>query len=174
MKFKNVDDSKYFVRFMRATEEKIKSMTCAEFILYLRDNAVDTDIDFICIDGKREKCFVYTIREEESTTEKDFIVTEDNRVFYYRSLNAKHELVDYENNEEAINEKYKAEYEKLKYDISIGLYDISIIAFTLQYGRLLAFSELSVFTSIERDNEDAKLYGLYLEWEKRYYSKEEK
>lgn len=94
MKFKNVDDSKYFVRFMRVTEEKIKSMTCAEFILYLIDNAIDTDTDFICVDGKQERCVVYTIREEQSTAQKDFIVTEDNRLFYYRSLNAKHELVD--------------------------------------------------------------------------------
>lgn len=168
MKFKNVDDSKYFVRFMRATEEKIKSMDCAEFILYLRDNAVDMDIDFICIDGKKQQCVVYTIREEQSTNEKDFIVTEDNRVFYYRSLNARHELVDSKKDKKTVNEKYKSEYERLKYDLSIGLYDKSLIAFVIQYGRLLAFLELSAFTSIERDNEEDKLHELYSDWEKRY------
>lgn len=168
MKFKNVDDSKYFVRFMRVTEEKIKTMTCAEFISYLMHNAIDVDTDFICVDGKQEKCVVYTIREEQSTIQKDFIVTENSRVFYYRSLNAKHELVDNEKNEEAINEKYKEEYERLKYDLSIGLYNKSLMAFAIQYGRLLAFLELSVLTSIERDNEEDKLHELYSDWEKRY------
>lgn len=67
-----------------------------------------------------------------------------------------------------MNEKYKAEYERLEYDISIGLYDKSLIAFAIQYGRLLAFLELSVFTSIERDNEEDKLHELYSDWEKRY------
>lgn len=38
-----------------------------------------------------------------------------------------------------MNEKYKAEYERLEYDLSIGLYDKSLIAFAIQYGRLLAF-----------------------------------
>lgn len=67
-----------------------------------------------------------------------------------------------------MNEKYKAEYERLEYDLSIGLYDKSLIAFAIQYGRLLAFLELSVFTDIERDNEEDKLHELYLEWDRRY------
>lgn len=67
-----------------------------------------------------------------------------------------------------MNEKYKVEYERLKTDLSIGLYDKSLIAFAIQYGRLLAFLELSVFTSIERDNEEDKLLKLCSEWEKRY------
>lgn len=175
MKFKNVDDSRYFVRFMRVTEEKIKSMTCAEFILYLRDNAVDMDIDFIYIDGKQEQCAVYTIREEQSTNEKDFIVTEDNRVFYYRSLNAKHELVDSKNKEEKImNEKYKLEYEKFKENIELGLYDNAIMAISIQFGKLLAFLELSEFTELERGCEEEKIRELYDIWQKRYYLKEEK
>jgi hypothetical protein len=64
--------------------------------------------------------------------------------------------------------KYKAEYERFKYDLSIGLYDKGLIAFVIQYGRLLAFLELSVFTDIERDNEEDKLHELYLEWDRRY------
>ena len=75
------------------------------------------------------------------------------------------ELVD---SEKAINEKYKVEYERLKYDISTGLYNKSRMAFAIQYGRLLAFLELSVFTDIERDNEEDKLHELYLEWDRRY------
>lgn len=174
MKFKNVDDSKYFVRFMRVTEEKIKTMTCAEFISYLMHNAIDADNDFICVDGKQEKCVVYTIIEEQSTIQKDFIVTEDNRVFYYRSLNAKHELVDNEKNEKTMNEKYRIEYDIFKLDINIGLYDHAIIAMASNFGRLLAFLELSDFTEKERDYEEKKIRGLYYDWEKRYFSKEEK
>lgn len=94
MKFKNNDDSRYFTRFLRDTEKKIKDMTCIEFITYLKENAVDIDTDFICIDDEQVKCSVYVIREGQSRIEKEFIVTEDNRVFYYRTLNAKHELVD--------------------------------------------------------------------------------
>lgn len=67
-----------------------------------------------------------------------------------------------------MNKKYKAEYERLKYDLSIGLYDKTRIAFAIQYGRLLAFLELSVFTDIERDNEEDKLHELYSEWDRRY------
>lgn len=67
-----------------------------------------------------------------------------------------------------MNEKYKDEYERLEYDLSIGLYDKSLMAFAIQYGRLLAFLELSSFTSIERDNEEDKLHELYSDWEKRY------
>ena len=94
MKFKNNDDSRYFTRFLRDTEKKIKDMTCIEFITYLNENAVDIDTDFIYIDDERVKCTVYVIREGQSRIEKEFVVTEDNRVFYYRTLNAKHELVD--------------------------------------------------------------------------------
>lgn len=78
------------------------------------------------------------------------------------------ELVDSKKTEKTMNEKFKVEYERLKTDLSIGLYDKSLIAFAIQYGRLLAFLELSVFTSIERDNEEDKLLKLCSEWEKRY------
>lgn len=67
-----------------------------------------------------------------------------------------------------MNKKYKAEYERLKYDISIGLYNKRLMSFAIQYGRLLAFLELSSYTSIERDNEEDKLHELYSYWEKRY------
>lgn len=173
MKFKNDDDAIYFLRFTMTTEEIIKDMSCTDFIKYLKENAVDTNVNLIRIDDKYIECVEYTIREE-SLRLRDFRVTHDGRVFYHRYLGAEHELVDSKKNEKTMNEKYKEEYERLKYDLSIGLYDKSLIAFTLQYGRLLAFLELSVLTSIERDNEEDKLHELYSDWEKRYYSKEEK
>ena len=73
-----------------------------------------------------------------------------------------------------MNEKYKEEYERFKLDISIGLYDNAIIAVASNFGRLLAFLELSEFTETERDKEEEKIRALYHDWEKRYYSKEGK
>ena len=76
--------------------------------------------------------------------------------------------------EKTINEKYRIEYDIFKLDINIGLYDHAIIAMASNFGRLLAFLELSDFTEKERDCEEKKIRELYYDWEKRYYSKEEK
>ena len=168
MKFKNVDDAIYFLRFSTGTEKLLKDISCTDFIKYLKGNAIGTSVNSIRIDDKYFECTEYTIREEESLRLRYFRVTYDNRVFYHRYLGADHELVDSKKDEKTMNEKYKAEYKRLKYDISIGLYDKGLIAFAIQYGRLLAFLELSAFTSIERDNEEDKLHELYSDWEKRY------
>lgn len=162
MKFKNVDDAIYFLRFDTGTEKLLKDISCTDFIKYLKENAAYTSVNSIRIDDKYFECTQYILREE-SLRLRDFRVTSDNRVFYHRYLGADHELVDSKK-----DEKYKVEYKRLKYDISIGLYDKSLIAFAIQYGRLLAFLELSDFTSIERDNEEDKLHELYSDWEKRY------
>lgn len=73
-----------------------------------------------------------------------------------------------------MNEKYNEEYERFKLNISIGLYDNAIIAMSSNFGRLLAFLELSTFNDIEREQEEEKISELYHIWEKRYYAKEEK
>ena len=73
-----------------------------------------------------------------------------------------------------MNEKYKLEYEKFKENIELGLYDNSIMAISMQFGKMLAFLELSVFTELERDCEEEKIRELYDIWQKRYYLKEEK
>lgn len=168
MKFKNVDDAIYFLRFNTGTEKLLKDISCTDFIKYLKENAIGTSVNLIRIDDKYFECTEYTIIEEESLRLRDFRVTYDNRVFYHRYLGADHELVDSKKDEKTMNEKYKVEYKRLKYDILIGLYDKSLMAFVIQYGRLLAFLELSAFTSIERDNEEDKLHELYSDWEKRY------
>lgn len=73
-----------------------------------------------------------------------------------------------------MNEKYKLEYEKFKENIELGLYDNAIMAISIQFGKLLAFLELSDFTELERDCEEKKISELYDNWQKRYYLKEEK
>lgn len=82
------------------------------------------------------------------------------------------ELVERESDLVLPSGKYKAEYERFKLDISIGLYDNAIIAMSINFGRLLAFLELSSFTETERSEEEEKIRVLYHDWEKRYYSKE--
>lgn len=167
MKFKNDSDSIYFVRFSKFIEEILRDMTCTEFIKYLKENAIYRSENLTRIDDKYFECTDYTLRQEDLRL-RDFKVTYDDRVFYHRYLGADHELVDSEKDEKTMNKKYKAEYERLKYDLSIGLYNESLMAFAIQYGRLLAFLELSALTSIERDNEEDKLHKLYSDWEKRY------
>jgi len=71
-------------------------------------------------------------------------------------------------------EKYLVEYERFKQDIEQGVYDKSLVAVSMQIGRLSAFLELSDITAVERDSEENRLRELCDYWEKRYYSKEEK
>lgn len=94
MKFKNVDDSRYFVRFMTATERLIKQLTVKEFIAYLEENTYFEDETHECIDGRVVICKAYRLKEENSNLYKEFLVTEDGRVFYWRTLNDKIELED--------------------------------------------------------------------------------
>lgn len=173
MKFKNDDDSRYFVRFMEATERIIKQLTVKEFIAYLKENAVLEDETREYIDGKGVTCQLYNLKEENSNLHKEFLVTEDDRVFYFRTLNDKIEFED-KKEEIKMNEKYKAECELMKQNIDLGLYDTAMVTFTFYFGKLVAFLELSDFTETERDNETDKLIELFYSWEKRYYSKEDK
>lgn len=173
MKFKNDDDSRYFVRFMPGTERVIKQLTVKEFISYLEENAVLEDEIRVDIDGKGVTCQVYNLKEENSNLHKEFLVTKCGRVFYFRTLNDKIEFED-KKEEIKMNEKYKAECELMKQNIDLGLYDTAMVTFTFYFGKLVAFLELSDFTETERDNETDKLIELFCSWEKRYYSKEDK
>lgn len=171
MKFKNDDDSRYFVRFMSGTERVIKQLTVKEFISYLDENAVLEDEIRVDIDGKGVTCQVYNLKEENSNLHKEFLVTKDGRVFYFRTLNDKIEFED-KKEEIKMNEKYKAECELMKQNIDLGLYDTAMVTFTFYFGKLVAFLELSDFTETERDNETDKLIELFCSWERRYYSRE--
>ena len=87
MKYKNSDDNRYRVQFMRSTEELMDQLTVKEFISYLEENAEFEDYTVEYIDGK-------CLTEENSKLHKEFLVTEDGRVFYWRSLISRIELVD--------------------------------------------------------------------------------
>lgn len=94
MKYKNSDDNRYRVQFMRSTEELMDQLTVKEFISYLEENAEFEDYTVEYIDGKCVKCRAYYLTEENSKLHKEFLVTEDGRVFYWRTLLDKIELVD--------------------------------------------------------------------------------
>ncbi|WP_343096667.1 hypothetical protein [Agathobacter rectalis] len=94
MRYKEDNDNRYRVNFMRATEEIMDALTVESFISYLEENAEFEDYTVEYIDGKCVKCRAYDLTEENSKLHKEFLVTEDGRVFYWRSLISKIELVD--------------------------------------------------------------------------------
>lgn len=96
MKYRNSDDNRYRVQFMVATEKLMDQLTVKEFISYLEENAEFEDYTVEYIDGRCVNCKAYDLKEENSNLHKEFLVTEDGRVFYWRSLNCKVELVDRE------------------------------------------------------------------------------
>lgn len=94
MRYKEDNDNRYRVNFMRATEELMDDITVESFISYLEENAEFEDYTVEYIDGKCVKCRAYDLTEENSKLHKEFLVTEDGRVFYWRTLLDKIELVD--------------------------------------------------------------------------------
>lgn len=53
MRYKNSDDNRYRVQFMRSTEELMDQLTVKEFISYLEENAEFEDYTVEYIDKKR-------------------------------------------------------------------------------------------------------------------------
>lgn len=94
MRYKEDNDNRYRVNFMRVTEELMDALTVESFISYLEENAEFEDYTVEYIDGKCVKCRAYDLTEENSKLHKEFLVTEDGRVFYWRTLLDKIELVD--------------------------------------------------------------------------------
>lgn len=104
MRYKEDNDNRYRVNFMRATEELMDAITVESFISYLEENAEFEDYTVEYIDGKCVKCRAYDLTEENSKLHKEFLVTEDGRVFYWRTLLDKIELVDVEEEKQEVQE----------------------------------------------------------------------
>lgn len=64
MKYKNSDDNRYRVQFMRSTEELMDQLTVKKFISYLEENAEFEDYTVEYIDGKCVKCKVDALTAE--------------------------------------------------------------------------------------------------------------
>ena len=96
MRFKNDNDNRYRVNFMRATEELINKMTVTEFIEYLKNNAILEEENYSeYIDGKVIRCKACELKETDKLC-KEFLITEDSRLFYWLTPLKKIELVDNE------------------------------------------------------------------------------
>ena len=104
MRYKEDNNNRYRVNFMRATEELMDALTVESFISYLEENAEFEDYTVEYIDGKCVKCRAYDLTEENSKLHKEFLVTEDGRVFYWRTLIDKIELVDTEEEKQEVQE----------------------------------------------------------------------
>lgn len=104
MRYKEDNNNRYRVNFMRATEELMDALTVESFISYLEENAEFEDYTVEYIDGKCVKCRAYDLTEENSKLHKEFLVTEDGRVFYWRTLLDKTELVDTEEEKQEVQE----------------------------------------------------------------------
>lgn len=104
MRYKEDNNNRYRVNFMRATEELMDALTVESFISYLEENAEFEDYTVEHIDGKCVKCRAYDLTEENSKLHKEFLVTEDGRVFYWRTLLDKIELVDTEEEKQEVQE----------------------------------------------------------------------
>lgn len=117
MKYKNGDDNRYRVQFMVSTEKLMDQLTVKEFISYLEENAEFEDFTMEYIDKKCVKCRAYDLKEADSNLRKEFLVTEDGRVFYWRSLNSRIELVDkeIESEKDRMKEKKTGTMERPKF-----------------------------------------------------------
>ena len=76
---------------------------------------MEDDADYEYIDGEVVKCKAYDLKEADSNLHKEFLVTENGRLFYWLSLNSKIELVDRENVAEEKKEVMKKSTMKYGY-----------------------------------------------------------
>ena len=94
MRFKNDNDNRYKVNFMRDTEELINKLSISEFISYLKENVILEDYTLCYINNESFMCKVYDLKEKNSKSHKEFLVTENDRLFYWRTPLDKIELCD--------------------------------------------------------------------------------
>ena len=163
MRYKNSDDNRYRVQFMRSTEELMDQLTVKEFISYLEENAEFEDYTVEYIDGKCVKCRAYDLKEADSKLHKEFLVTEDGRVFYWRSLISKIELVDREETKEVKETRnmkskefeglLKSEVKKIERAANklTGFTDCKCTAYGSKVTRPFDFDPDAVFVDIEAE-----------------------
>lgn len=139
----------------------MKSSTVSDFIHYLKDNANEIVHTNISVDGELQDVTLYCIEDAFRFISDIFIVTSNGRLYCQKLAFGLVELV---NN----SDLYYKEFNILRADVSFELYKNSMQAFLIQYGRLIAFLQLSDLTDVERDNEEERLHEIYSEWERTY------
>ena len=78
MRYKNSDDNRYRVQFMRSTEELMDQLTVKEFISYLEENAEFEQRSFyllLCMTGRTQEATEYRekIEKQEDNTDGENI-----------------------------------------------------------------------------------------------------
>lgn len=93
MKFKDTKHDRYYVNFMRGTEQLLKGFSTKEFSVYLLSCQTYEGSDLMLIDHKLVQCKFFLLTETQHLS-KEFMVSKDGRIFYIRNLNEICELVD--------------------------------------------------------------------------------
>lgn len=101
MRFKNINDSKYWSNFTKSTLVLIDKLTVQAFILYLRENGHFEGNSVELLDGKWIPVDVYGI-ENGSGRRNEFLITANGRLLYWPVFLRRAELID--NEEEDHNE----------------------------------------------------------------------
>ena len=92
MRFKNTCDIECITDFMKSTEMLMRKMSVDEFIDFLEIHATLIDCIEEYINKEMTTCYVYILKES-LYHQKAFLVTLDRRVFYWRTLRHKIELI---------------------------------------------------------------------------------
>lgn len=92
MKFKNNNDDAW-KDFIFDTKKFMQSISVAEFIQYLRENAELCWLGVININDKPTICRCYNLEEVDGVLYKDFLVTSNNQLYYWDDFNEKIELL---------------------------------------------------------------------------------
>lgn len=93
MRFKNINDSKYWSNFTRSALALIDELSVQEFIQYLRENGQFEGNTVELLDGKWIPCDVYGI-ENGRGRRNEFLITADGRLLYWPVFLRRAELID--------------------------------------------------------------------------------
>lgn len=95
MKFKRSEDNKYRAQFTKELNKLMDKLTIKEFVYYLTDHAALTFTDgqgYINNEPARFKVFL--LADPDISSIKDFVFTEDGKLYYCTENNGLNQLVD--------------------------------------------------------------------------------
>lgn len=95
MRFKNINDAKYWSNFKKSILGLIDKLTLQEFIQYLRENGHFEGNSVELLDGKWIPVDVYGI-ENGKGRRNEFMITVDGRLLYWPTFLRRAELIDNE------------------------------------------------------------------------------
>ena len=95
MKFKRSEDNKYRVQFTKELNKLMDKLTIKEFVYYLIDHAALTFTDCQgCINNEPSRFKVFLLADPDISLIKDFVFTEDGKLYYCTENNELNQFVD--------------------------------------------------------------------------------